>query len=171
MRTESMSRPGGLPLTFEHLVQINDLANPAITDLSRKQLWLGLVMRATEPTQFLPWLDAVTIEGDQIQGMHRHLDFGSYQVHDTVSFVEEQAIRFDIVDAENGAAFSLIMQIEEPEPEALFVRFLYSAHSVDHHADSPLGYAMREAYKFNDEDMILRIRLFAENGTLDPIHH
>lgn len=171
MRTESMNRPDGLPLTFEHLVQINDLTNPAITDLSRTQLWRGLVMRVTEPTQFLPWLDAVTIEGDLIQGMHRHLDFGSYQVHDTVSFIEEEQIRFEIIDSNSGATFSLIMQIEEPESTALFVRFCYSAHSVDHHADSPLGYAMREAYKFNDEDMILRIRLFAESGLLDPVRH
>ncbi|MEA5097780.1 MAG: AtaL-like protein, partial [Burkholderiaceae bacterium] len=48
-------------MKFEHLIEINDLRNPTIAPLTRAQLWRGLVLRAEEPTWFMPHLDACEI--------------------------------------------------------------------------------------------------------------
>ncbi len=39
-------------LEFEHIVQVNDLGNDAIIDITRTQLWRGLVLRARSPEKF-----------------------------------------------------------------------------------------------------------------------
>jgi Domain of unknown function (DUF1857). len=167
MHMMNTPRPMGQPLTFEHLVQINDASDTRVTALTRDQLWQGLMLRATQPETFIPWLEDSVIDGDMVQGLTRSLNFGSYQIHDEVTFVPHEQVEYQSHDAETGAEFLLRMRIEEPQPEALFVRFIYQAHSVDHHADSPLGYAMKEAYRFNDDDLVMRIRLLAESGILD----
>ena len=48
-------------LHFEHLVQINDPADPRTTPLRREQLWRGLQLRAEFPASFMPWLDGCEI--------------------------------------------------------------------------------------------------------------
>ena len=40
-------------MKFEHVVQVNDLTDPSISNLSRNQLWDGMVLRATEPQDFV----------------------------------------------------------------------------------------------------------------------
>lgn len=40
-------------MEFEHVVQVNDLKDSSIADLTRKQLWDGLVLRATAPHHFV----------------------------------------------------------------------------------------------------------------------
>jgi hypothetical protein len=40
-------------MRFEHLVEINDPLMPLLTELTREQLWRGLVLRAEDPTQFI----------------------------------------------------------------------------------------------------------------------
>ena len=167
MTTMTTQRPLGNPLTFEHLVQINDATDTRVTSLTRSQLWQGLILRATEPEGFIPWLDTSEIQGNIEQGMQRYLNYGSYQIRDEVHFTANEQVEYQSYDATTGAEFILRMKIEEPNPDALFVRFIYHAHSVDHHADSPLGYAIKEAYRFSDDDLIMRIRLLAESGNLD----
>ena len=44
-------------MKFEHLIEINDALNPLIDELSIKQLWAGLVLRAESPKLFMPHLD------------------------------------------------------------------------------------------------------------------
>ena len=40
-------------MRFEHLVEINDPLMPLLTELTREQLWRGLVLRADDPTRFM----------------------------------------------------------------------------------------------------------------------
>jgi hypothetical protein len=44
-------------LRFEHLVEINDPANPTLEPLTADQLWQGLVLRAESPELFMLGLD------------------------------------------------------------------------------------------------------------------
>lgn len=155
----------GQPLRFEHLVQINDASLPQITPLSRQQLWRGLVLRAQAPGFFMPWLDDSRVAEQPDGSLERHLRFGDYQVHDLVQFVYGESVRYDVL--EDAGRFSLTMKIEEPLPQALFVRFVYEAHSEDHHADSPLGDLVKAAYRQADEDTVFRIRQLLEIGALD----
>ncbi|MBK9243241.1 MAG: DUF1857 family protein [Burkholderiales bacterium] len=45
-------------MRFEHLVQINDPLQPLLTEVSREQLWRGLLRRAEQPTEFVLGLAA-----------------------------------------------------------------------------------------------------------------
>ncbi len=48
-------------MKFEHLVAVNDPMNPLADTLTREQLWRGLVLRAEQPTAFIPHLDKCEI--------------------------------------------------------------------------------------------------------------
>jgi hypothetical protein len=160
-------------LHFEHLVQINDAADPRVAPLRRAQLWRGLVMRAEYPASFMPWLDDCEIERDGAD-LLRSLRFGSQIVRDRVRFDGEDAVEYEVLagpDAEVGddapPSFRMSMRIEQPAPDALFVRFTYEARSPDHRDDGPHVGAVKEAYRLADIDTIFRIRQLADSGLLD----
>ena len=46
---------------FEHLVEINDPADPLAEALGLEQVWTGLMYRVHEPTVFLPGLDRCVV--------------------------------------------------------------------------------------------------------------
>lgn len=152
---------------FEHLVQINDPADPRVTPLRRDQLWRGLVLRAEFPASFVPWLDDCSIErdgGDLLRTMH----FGQQVVRDRVHFDGEDAVDYVVItDEDTNASFRMSMRIEQPEPGALFVRFTYEAYSADHRDAGPHIGALREAYRLADIDTVFRIRQLAESGALE----
>ncbi len=154
-------------LHFEHLVQINDPSDPRVRSLHRDQLWRGLVMRAEFPTSFVPWLDDCHIErigGDLL----RTLRFGQQVVRDRVRFDGQDAVEYAVLaDDDSGATFRMSMRIEQPAPDALFVRFTYEAHSSDHRDDGPHVGAVKEAYRLADIDTVFRIRQLADSGLLD----
>ncbi len=154
-------------LHFEHLVQINDPADARVRPLRRSQLWRGLVMRAEFPASFVPWLDDCSIEriGD---GLLRTLRFGQQVVRDRVRFDGEDAVEYDVLGGDDdGSTFRMSMRIEQPAPDALFVRFTYEAHSTDHRDDGPHVGAVKEAYRLADIDTVFRIRQLADSGLLD----
>jgi hypothetical protein len=162
-------------LRFEHLVQINDPADPRVTPLRRDQLWRGLQMRAEFPASFMPWLDDCEIERDGA-GLRRTLHFGSQVVRDRVRFDGEDAVEYEVLadpEAESAAdagtvpAFRMSMRIEQPATDVLFVRFTYEARSEDHRDDGPHVGAVKEAYRLADIDTIFRIRQLADSGLLD----
>lgn len=154
-------------LRFEHLVQINDPQDPRIEALSRGQLWRGLWLRAQTPKLFIPWLDEAEITSGEDGRLHRRLRFGDYEVHDQVRFEAEREVHYEVQSTASSARFYLVMKIEEPSPERLFVRFTYEARSDDHHPQSPLSDMVRSAYRGADEDTVFRIRQLAASGVLD----
>ena len=153
-------------LHFEHLVQINDPADPRVAPLRRDQLWRGLVMRAEYPASFVPWLDDCSIERDGAD-LLRTLRFGQQTVRDRVHFDGEDAVDYVVLaDDDAGSSFRMSMRIEQPAVDALFVRFTYEAYSADHRDTGPHVGAVREAYRLADIDTIFRIRQLAESGVL-----
>lgn len=164
----SAVRPSAIgALHFEHLVQINDPADPRVTPLRRDQLWRGLVMRAEFPASFVPWLDDCSIERDE-GDLLRTLHFGRQVVHDRVHFDGEDAVDYTVIQQEDAdASFRMSMRIEQPSPDTLFVRFTYEAYSADHRDGGPHIGAVREAYRLADIDTVFRIRQLADSGALD----
>ena len=71
-------------MRFEHLVQINDPLMPLLTELTRDQLWRGLVLRAEAPTRFIAGLESATIDARRelsgVTELERTLDYGSFRV-------------------------------------------------------------------------------------------
>lgn len=157
----------GEPLRFAHLVQINDPRNPMVAPMSRRQLWQALVLRAEAPQLFLPWVDEIAVRQRPDGSLERQLRFGDYQVRDQVRFDEEESVEYTVLEEERPSSFSLTMRIEEPAPGELFVRFLYAAHSAEHHAASPLGDLIKAAYKQADEETIVRVRQLVASGVLE----
>jgi hypothetical protein len=156
-------------MKFHHLVQINDPLNPLIDFLTRDQLWHGLVLRAEEPKLFVPWLDDCTLLERSPGTLSRELRYGTLVVRDTVSFVPQQSVHYAIPAQKDIAASSLVMTIEEPEPELFFVRFEYDDGNAAAAATEEAMYEefRRSAYEEADIDTVRTIRQLASEGRFD----
>jgi len=158
---------------YEHLIQINDPLMPLLDTLTREQLWHGLVRRAEQPTEFILGLEIATIHrrqelGTQIE-LDRTLDFGSFKVHDRVRLVPQQSSEIHTKAGPTWPASRMSIYIEEPQPELLFLRFVYESDEARENGElGGVTLALREqAYERADLDTVARIRALAEDGWLD----
>ena len=154
------------PMNFEHLIQINDPANPLVVSLTREQLWQGLLYRVDNPLPFLPGLEACTILERSNDQRLRQLDFGAAVIRDRVTLAGMDWVRFDIEASEKHAGGSLTIAIEEPETGALFLRFTYEttlATTADSEDRAYVEY-IKSAYHQSDIDCVRIIRTLAAGG-------
>ncbi|MDY7536694.1 SRPBCC family protein [Undibacterium sp. RTI2.1] len=158
-------------MKFEHLVEINDILNPLNDVITREQLWRGLVLRAESPKLFVPYLDESTITARNTNGFSRSLRYGDLVISDEVRFVELDSVLYDVAAQKDIPQSSLLMKIEEPSPDALFVRFLYDdGHSAEEDiANEMYNEYRRSAYQEADIDTIRVIREMAEAGRLNAL--
>lgn len=156
-------------MKFEHLVEINDILNPMIDTLSREQLWRGLILRAESPQLFIPYLDTANITHRTESSITRTLKYGDLTVTDTVRFVHLEHVHYDIAAQGDIPSSSLRMIIEEPQPEHLFVRFIYENNNSTEQDEQDKMYNeyRKGAYEEADIDTIRVIRELAESGRLD----
>lgn len=155
-------------MNFEHLIEINDASEADIPPLSRSQLWHGLVVRAQRPQLFVIGLDQCTILEQGEDFIERELLFGRFRVRDRVSFVEQQAVIYEVQASPKTPASRLTMAIEEPEPGQLYVRFVYADRDIDSSAqlDGFVALHLKQAYIHADIDTIAVIRRLAAEGIL-----
>lgn len=160
-------------MRFEHLVEINDPLMPLLTELTRAQLWQGLVARAEMPALFTPALDGAVVdarrEHDGVTELARTLDYGTFRVHDTVHLHPGQRTEVHTQAGATWPASRLTITIEEPQPGALFLRFVYESAEVEGTGDldEVTVKLRRQAYQAADLDTVQRIRQLAEDGELD----
>jgi hypothetical protein len=161
--------PHFCPMKFTHLIEINDPLNPLIDPLSREQLWRGLVLRAEAPQMFVPWLDSCKLIERSAATLSRELRYGTLTVLDTVTFVPQESVHYAVPAQKDIPQSSLMMTIEEPEPEIFFVRFEYDDGTGDSATQEEAFYNdfRRSAYKEADIDTIRIIRQLAEEGRFD----
>jgi hypothetical protein len=157
-------------MRFEHLVQVNDPLQPLLTEVSREQLWRGLVRRAERPEQFVLGLAGASVdERIEEEGgvrLARTLDFGSFRVRDRVRLVTGAACIVDVEPAAGYPASRLTIRIEEPVPGSLFLRFTYEAEDGGGDEGSITSGLRQQAYRSADIDTVWRIRDLAERGEL-----
>jgi hypothetical protein len=155
-------------MNFEHLIQINDPANPLIEPLTREQVWQGLLYRVENPAPFLPGLEACTILERQANELLRELDFGPATIQDRVTLVDRRSVRFDIVPSETHAGGSLTITIEEPEGSFLFLRFAYQTTLATNPNSEERAYIeyVKSAYHQSDVDCVRLIRTLAAGGSI-----
>ncbi|HEY4375371.1 MAG TPA: SRPBCC family protein [Burkholderiales bacterium] len=155
-------------MKFTHLVQINDLTNPLIDQLSREQLWNGLKLRAEDPAQFVVGLDSFRLVRRDGNELVRELNFGRLVVRDRISFTPMNQVQYEVEASTEVPAATLVTTIEEPEPEQLFVRFEYHTRPLDGGppVDPYYQQFMKEAYKEADIDAVRTIRRLASEGKL-----
>jgi hypothetical protein len=158
-------------MKFEHLVEINDFNNPLIAEISREQLWRGLVMRAEMPILFMPYIDECTITERTELSMQRRLRYGELVVIDQVNLVHMQHIHYQVPTQNEITESSLRMTIEEPSPGSLFVRFVYDdgQNAEQDAANEMLNDYRSSAYHQADIDTVSMIRELAETGRLDAL--
>ncbi len=158
-------------MKFEHLIEVNNFANPLDLVLSRAQLWQGLVLRAEMPSVFIPYLDETIISERQEDGMQRQLRYGELWVKDAVFLKHAEEVQYLVPAQGEIPASSLTMRIEEPEVNSLFVRFTYDDGQTQ---DTDPETAMfndyrRSAYQEADLDTVRTIRKLAESGQLNTL--
>jgi Domain of unknown function (DUF1857) len=160
-------------MRFEHLVQINDPLMPLLTEVSRAQLWRGLVLRAEDPAQFIVGLEGATIDARrELSGvieLERTLDYGSFKVRDRVRLMPEHRTEIRTAAGTSWPASRMTIMIEEPSPDALFLRFVYEAESEvlgEGGLDEMTVTLRQQAYEGTDLDTVVRIRALVEAGQL-----
>jgi len=153
---------------FEHLVEINDLANPAVADLTREELWFGLLYRAEDPAAFLPGLEECRIVERGERELVRDLNFGATVIRDRVTFEPLEWMCFEIEPGEGHAGGSLTIRIEEPSPMALFLRFRYRTTLAESEASDGVAVAeyVKSAYQDSDIETVRLIRRIAEQARM-----
>jgi hypothetical protein len=87
-------------------------------------------------------------------------------VRDSVTFLPQLSVHYHVPAQGEIPASSLVMSIEEPEPEVFFVRFEYADDSEDSDAGMDAFYNefRRSAYEEADIDTIRIIRQLAQDG-------
>ena len=155
-------------MNFEHLIEINS-DSLAVEDLSRHQLWQGLVLRAEKPELTVVALDECRILERGEDSLRRELRFGEFRIRDQVRFVPMGYVIYDVEATPQTPASSLTMAIEEPTAGHLFVRFTYASAASEGEAEVDRFYLdhLKQAYVQADIDTISTIRRLAREGALD----
>lgn len=155
-------------MKYEHLVEVNDAANPLVAALTREELWFGLLCRAEDPRPFLPGLEACEIVERSETGLSRVLRFGQAVIRDQVSFEAMAWVRFESAATAEHAGGSLTISIEEPQAGALFLRFSYLTTLPEGAGSAEGQYAefVKSAYRESDIDTVRVIRMIAESSRL-----
>ena len=157
-------------MKFSHLIQINDPLNPLVDSLSREQLWRGLVLRAENPLLFVLALDGFEIVERSKNALTRKLHFGKVTLRDRVSFEPMRRVCYEVEAAADSPAATLVMTIEEPETDQLFVRFDYETLSqAAAPAEGLYDNLVKQAYVAADIDTIATIRRLAEEQGADGV--
>ena len=158
-------------MRYEHLAQINDPQLAFVERLTVSQVWRGLVRRIEHAVEFSLALErCVVLERRVAPGaitLERALDFGVYEVRDTVTLVPEHSIDIQVHPDPRWPAARMRTQIEAPTPDSLFLRFIYDWEASDAPATDPgVHEARRQAYRASDLDAVRRIRELAAAGEL-----
>ena len=148
-------------MRYEHLVQINDLEQPDIPVLERSQLWFGLVARAERPALFDATVDGTRLLRRDGGLLERELTRGLSTTRETVSLRPEESIEIGIGAGTEFAGSLLRIAIEEPVPQALFLRFTYELRGPTVPAEESEQCALRQAYYLANLALVRRIRALA----------
>lgn len=152
---------------FEHLVEINDPANPFADPLSLEQVWTGLMYRVHEPTVFLPGLDRCVVKEESAGRVSRELHFGSARILDEVTFRHHEWVCFESAATTEHAGGRLTIRIEQPDGDRLFLRFTYETTLSEGMAEVEgvqVSEFVRSAYRASDLDTVRVIRMIATTG-------
>ena len=160
-------------MKFSHSIEINDPQNPHSAALTRRQLWLGLVLRAEAPKLFMPQLDQCMLFDPTANTVARELHYGELVIRDRVTFdALQQEVHYDVPAQGELARSSLVMRIEETQPKGLSktlsVRFEYDDgnDAATDAANAMYNEYRRSAYFAADNDTIDIIRELAAQGAL-----
>lgn len=159
-------------MNYEHLIEINQPGNILMPQLSRAQLWQGLMLRAEDARPFVPGMVGCTILERSTTHLLRRLDFPQASIVDRVTWESEQWICFSVEASATHAGGTLTIRIENPAPEQqaehLFLRFTYRTSLGERADDADAGYSeyVKSAYHAADIDTVRVLRTLLSEGPL-----
>ena len=153
-------------MQLEHLVAVNDPSNDFV--LNRAELWEGLLLRAECPDLFMEHIDNVEIIERSDLHLQRKIIIGAMQIEDHIHLEKLLRVRYTTQPSDQHAGGSLLMQIEEPQPDMLFVRFHYQTPVDDQGEEEEYSKFLRAAWQQSDVETIKKIRELAQQGRLTP---
>lgn len=155
-------------MKYEHLIEVNDPANPLIRQLSREELWFGLLCRVEDPRPFLPGLERCEILARNQETVHRRLHFGAVAIEDRVTLMPLQSVCFEIQANAEHVGGSLTISIEEPQKGVLFLRFAYATGLAEKQGSEDEQYVefVKSAYRESDLDTMRVIRMICESTSI-----
>ena len=135
-------------MKFEHLIEVNDLANPLLTPLTREELWFGLLCRAEDARAFLPGLEACHVVERGEDSLVRDLEF-LYDVPLQVS-VEVGRARIllkDLLQMGEGSVVELDKMAGEPLDQPTHEWFMTELQKpvIDNYWQTETGWPMLSA--------------------------
>ena len=106
-------------------------------------------------------IDAADVHEIAPNRLRRHIHRGSCCLADEVEFTPNDSLTIRADAAGLFAGSTLTMRIEEPAPEALFVRFTYEVCGLADIRDEEEDLARRSAYHASDIERIRQVRRFS----------
>lgn len=149
-------------LEFEHIIQVNDLAEEDLPVLTRTQLWEGLLLRARRPDTFNSTLKVTNKEYAEDE-FERIIEVGEHIFHERVMLYPDEKIHTQTMEEYEQIDAESITYLEEPEEGYLFVRFCYR-RELEEDGSVDIGEHLKSAYLQTDRDAIALIRSLAESG-------
>jgi hypothetical protein len=147
-------------LHHEHIVRINDPANPSGVWLTREQLWQGLRHTIVAPQVHDESIDSASVSEVKPGRLRRQIRRGRSSMSDEVELIPNESLQIT-ADAGAFAGSTLTIRIEEPAPEMLFVRFTYEVCGLADVRDAEEDDARCCAYQTSDIDRIRAARRYA----------
>lgn len=147
-------------------MQVNDLTNSSLAELTRSQLWQGLLLRARNPEKFNHGLQcqAQPVENNQFL---RNIEVGESTFVEKVTLEPEQAIHTVTVAELKQLHAESTARIEEPQQGYLFVRFSYKRELEVTTDAVDVAEHLKSAYVQVDRDAVALIRLLTESKLFD----
>lgn len=148
-------------LRHEHIVRINDPDNIVSPWLTREQLWRGLHHTIVAPQLVDESIDTANVCEIAPGRLRREIHRGPHCLADEVELAPGNSL---IIRADCNGSFAgstLTIRIEEPAPEALFVRFTYEIRGLETVRDEEEDQARRSAYQAFDIERIRQVRKLA----------
>ncbi|BCL75553.1 hypothetical protein JHS3_12890 [Jeongeupia sp. HS-3] len=158
-------------MRFEHLIEVNNAASPAVVALTIEQLWRGLMLRVEHPQRFLEHIDTVAVLERGDDWLLREISFGPMTVRDRITLEPHTGIHFETEANAQHQGGSLTISIESPEEGHLFLRFVYDTPVPEQElnaGDDAADYAayLKAAYQQMDIEMMRQLREWTILGQL-----
>lgn len=155
-------------MKFQHLLEVNNSLDAQVFKISASQLWCGLVLRAREPTLFLPHMDECLLHDVSALELRRSLRYGELTIKDRVILTPHEQVRYLVTAQQDMPASSLCMTIVLTPSETLSVRFEYDDghNEAQDRINAPYNDFRRSAYLDADINTVEIIRQLAAQGRL-----
>lgn len=146
----------------EHTIEVTNQDDPLFKSLTVSNLLRHLEHYAKHPHEYFEPLESSEVKESFENGLHvlyRVLHFGSMDVKDRVSFIDNHTMVTDIEHTEDYPGSRLTIEIRTSEiKNVISLHFIYEEDTDSAPQEDIFLSLRRKAYEQKDRDMVERIR-------------